>query len=324
MKRNETLILVAILLAGLITPFFVQSRVWMTVLHVFFYYALLALSWNMVFGYAGQFSFAHVTFSAIGGYTSALAAIHLAIFPILGIILGGLFSALIGILLGILVLRLRGFYLCLVTWAFAEVTNIVIITEYRVTAGTGGLLAPSLFLGPKGALYSYYLGLGLLILILGVSAVLRNSRIGLFLFAIRDDQDAAEIMGIKTVFWKVFAFSFSGFWAGMAGAYYAHFFGLIDPSIGGLDEMGKVILMVVVGGIGSLYGPLLGAFFVVISSEIIRGSLAEMSILIFAMVMILTMRFARGGFMQIIDVLFSSLKTRPAGTFERTSADRPS
>lgn len=300
--------MVAIFLVGLALPLFIESQVWMTVLNIFFYYALLSVSWNIIFGYAGQFSFGHVSFSAIGGYTSALAALHLGISPLLGIIFGGLFSAFIGILLGILVLRLRGFYLCLVTWAFAEVTNIVIKTEYQITAGTGGLLTPYLFLGPKATLYSYYFGLGLMILILAICAFLLNSRIGLFLFAIRDDQDAAEIMGVKTTFWKIFAFSLSGFWAGVAGAYYAHFFSLIDPTIGGLDEMGKVILMVVVGGIGTLYGPLLGAFFVVFSSEIIRGSLAEMSILIFAIVMILTMRFARGGLMQIIHTLFPPLK----------------
>lgn len=313
--------MMAILLVGMVLPLFIQSQVWITVLNVFFYYALLAMSWNIVFGYAGQFSFGHVSFSAIGGYTSALLAIHLGISPLLGMFLAGLFSAFIGILLGVIVLRLRGFYLCLVTWAFAEVTNIVIKTEYQITAGTGGLLTPSLFLGPRSSLYSYYFGLGLMLLILVVCALIINSRIGLFLFAIRDDQDAAEIMGVETTLWKIFAFSLSGFWAGLAGAYYAHFFSLIDPTIGGLDEMGKVILMVVVGGIGTLYGPLLGALFVVISSEIIRGSLAEMSLLIFTIVMILTMRFARGGLMQIIHALFPHLRDKSLRVVEKTSLE---
>ena len=319
MRKSEIAILAAILGVGSIIPLFIASEVWLTVLNIFFYYALLALSWNIVFGYAGQFSFGHVTFAAIGGYTSALVAIHFGIPPVCGIAVGGLSSAFIGILLGILVLRLRRFYLCLVTWAFAEVTNIVIKTEHEISAGTGGLSTPYLFEGSKAFLYSYYFGFGLLILVLLFCGFLGNSRMGLFLFAIRDDQDAAEMMGVRTTFWKIFAFSVSGFWAGLAGAYYAHFFSLIDPSIGGLDEMGKVILMVVVGGIGTLYGPLLGAFFVVISSEIIRGGLAEMSMLLFAIIMILTMRFARGGLMQIIHALSPGIKTQPLGVTDKTN-----
>lgn len=308
MKRNEILIALAILLVGLILPGFITSPVWITVLNIFFYYAVVSMSWNIVFGFAGLFSFGHMAFAAIGGYISALLAIHLELSPFLGMLFGGLLCALLGFLLGGVVLRVRGFYLCLVTWAFAEITNVVIKTEHRVTGGTGGLLTPSLFTGPGADRYSYFFGLGLLLLVFIFSALLFHSRKGLFLFAIRDDLDAAENMGVNTRLWKAVTFSIGGFWAGIAGAYYAHFFNLIDPTIGGLDEMGKICLMVIVGGIGTLYGPLLGAFFVVISSEIIRGSLAEMSLLIFSIVMILTMRFASGGFMEIFRRLFPNLR----------------
>jgi branched-chain amino acid transport system permease protein len=91
---------------------------------------------------------------------------------------------------------------------------------------------------------------------------------------------------------------------------YEHFFTLVDPSIGGLDELGKVFLMVIIGGLGTVFGPLIGAFFVVITSEIIRGWSAQLSLLIFAIVMILAIRFVSGGFMQVIQVLSPRLRDK--------------
>jgi branched-chain amino acid transport system permease protein len=320
MNRNQWLMIGCIGVAGIVLPFGVDSPVWMTVLNLFFYYAMLSISWNIVFGYAGLFSFGHVAFATVGGYASGLIVIHLGLSPFWGLFVGGISCALIGIVLGGIVLRVRGFYLCLLTWAFAEVVNVVIKTEHQITGGTGGLITPGFFSGPQADFYSYFVGLGLFLLMFVFSALLFHSRPGLYLFAVRDDLDAAEAMGVNTRLWKVLGFACGGFWAGVAGAYYAHFFGLIDPSIGGLDEMGKICLMVIVGGVGTVYGPLLGTFFVVILSEIIRGSLAEMNLLIFALVMILTMRFIPGGFMGIIDLLSPLLRHRFAKMAEK--ADR--
>ncbi len=316
MKKNEIIATIGMLTLGLLAPW-VVSTVWLTVLSVFFFYALLAISWNIIFGYAGLFSFCHVSFSAIGGYTSALLAEHIGLSPFLGLIMGGLAAGFFGIVLGLLILRVRGFYLCLVTWAFAEVVNVFLKAEHKITGGTGGFLAPSFFEGPKSELYAYFVGLFLMLSMFVVSARLYHSRWGLYLFAIRDDIDAAESMGIKTWFWKVFGFAFGSAWAGVAGAFYAHFFNLVDPSIGGLDELGKVFLMVIIGGLGTVFGPLIGAFFVVVTSEIIRGWAAQLSLLIFAIVMILAIRFVSGGFMQIINTLFPALRDRYLKLVER-------
>jgi branched-chain amino acid transport system permease protein len=320
MKRNQWVMIGCLGVAGIILPFGVRSPVWMTVLNLFFYYAMLSISWNIVFGFAGLFSFGHVAFAAVGGYASGLISIHLGLSPFWGLLIGGISCALIGVVLGGIVLRVRGFYLCLLTWAFAEVVNVVIKTEHRITGGTGGLITPGFFSGPQADFYSYFVGLGLFLLMFVFSALLFHSRPGLYLFAVRDDLDAAETMGVNTRLWKVLGFACGGFWAGVAGAYYAHFFGLIDPSIGGLDEMGKICLMVIVGGVGTIYGPLLGTFFVVILAEVIRGSLAEMSLLIFALVMILTMRFIRGGFMELIDLLTPRVMKRFSRAVKETDS----
>jgi branched-chain amino acid transport system permease protein len=307
MRKHEILIALGMVIVGVAAPF-VVSTVWLTVLSMFFFYALLSMSWNIIFGFTGLFSFAHVAFAAIGGYTSALLAKHIGMSPFLGLLAGGLAAGFIGILLGLLILRVQGFYLCLVTWAFAEIVNVAITAEHQITGGTGGLIAPPFFRGAQSEMYAYFVGFGLMLITFCVCARLYHSRWGLYLFAIRDDIEAAESMGVKTRFWKVFGFAFGSAWAGVAGAFYAHFFSLVDPSIGGLDEMGKVCLMLILGGLGTVVGPLIGTFFVVVTSEIIRGSAAQLSLLIFSIVMILVIRFIRGGFMQIIQVLSPRLR----------------
>jgi len=302
MRKNEIIVTASMLILGLLAPW-VVPQFWVTILSVFAYYAIVAIGWNIVFGYTGLFSYGHVAFPAIGGYTSALLAEYIGLSPFLGVVLGALAAGFTGILIGLIILRVRGFYLVLVTWAFAEVINVTIKAEYLITGGTGGFVAPPFFEGPDSELYGYFIGLGLMLLTFIVSAVLYHSRWGLYLFATRDDSDAAESMGINTRLWKVFGFAFGCAWAGMAGAFYAHFFTLVDPTIGGLDEMGKICLIVIIGGIGTVFGPLLGSFFVVIVSELIRGWVAGLSLFIFSIVMILAVRFVRGGFMEVINVL---------------------
>jgi len=302
-KRNQVWFAAVLLLLGLSAPLYVTSLVWMTTLNIFFYYAILTISYNIVLGYTGLFSFCHVSFGAIGGYTSAILAANAGLSPFLTLVAGALGAAACGLLLGLIILRVRGFYLCLVTWAFGMVVENVLKNEYKVTGGTGGFMSPTFFSGSHAQLYAYFVGLGLLLVMYLVSVALYHSRWGLYLFAVRDDIDAAETMGVKTRFWKVFGFTFGSAWAGVAGAYYAHFFGMVDPSIAGLDEMGKICLMLILGGMGTIVGPILGAFFVVIVSEMIRGWVAETNLLIFAFAMILTVRFVRGGFMELVQMM---------------------
>jgi branched-chain amino acid transport system permease protein len=298
--KNQLCFAATVLVLGSVAPFFVDSMVWMTTLNIFFYYAILTISYNIVLGYTGLFSFCHVSFGAIGGYVSAVLAARYGLSPFLTMLVGAAGAALCGLAIGLVILRVRGFYLCLVTWAFGMVVENVLRNEYQITGGTGGFLAPGFFEGAHSAVYSYFVGLLLLLLMFLVSMAVYHSRWGLNLFSVRDDIDAAETMGIDTRFWKVFGFTFGSAWAGLAGAFYAHFFSLIDPTVAGLDEQGKVCLMLILGGLGTVIGPVLGAFFVVIVSELIRGWVAETNLLLFAIAMIVTVRFARGGFMDVL------------------------
>ncbi len=301
-KRNQFWFAAVLLVLGLTAPLFVTSLVWMTTLNIFFYYAILTISYNIVLGYTGLFSFCHVSFGAIGGYVSALLAAKAGLSPFLTLIVGSLAAAACGLALGMIILRVRGFYLCLITWAFGMVVENVLKNEYQITGGTGGFISPTFFSGPNAGLYAYFIGLVLFLAMYLVSVAVYHSSWGLCLFAVRDDIDAAETMGVRTRFWKVFGFTFGSAWAGLAGAFYAHFFRLVDPTIAGLDEMGKICLMLIVGGLGTVVGPVLGTFFVVIISEMIRGWVAETNILLFAIAMILTVRFVRGGFMELVQM----------------------
>jgi len=301
MKKRILYVVVSVIV--LVFPFVVKSPRWLTTVNLMFYYIMLAASWNLIMGYTGLFSFAHVAFAGIGGYGASLLSINLNIPPVLGIIIGGGAAGFLGLLLGMLCLRLRGFYLCLVTWAFAVIIETLACTEYKYTGGTGGLVVPTLFRSTSGVPY-YYVGLVMTVIMLYSTSKLINSRIGLYLRSIREDENATEVMGIDTVKWKVFSFVVSSFWAGIAGGFYAHYLGLIDPSIVGLDEMGKVIMMVVIGGIGTLVGPLVGAVFVTFISEFIRGTVAVFGMLVFSVIIILTMRFARGGLMGAVKYIF--------------------
>jgi branched-chain amino acid transport system permease protein len=258
------------------------------------YYLMLALSWNLIMGYTGIFSFGHMGFALVGGYSSALLVLKLNVSPFLGLVVGGIAAALVSLILGAVTLRLRGFYLTLVTWAFAEILITVLTVEHEITGGTMGLSVRG-FIKGGGMISNYYIGLVLCVL-LGLFMIwIVHSRVGIYLKSIRDDEGVSEVLGVNTVFWKLFAFTATGFWAGVAGAFYTHFFGVIDPSAGSLTVLSMVFLMVIIGGIGTLIGPVIGTVFVMFLSEFLSGKLAEMSVLIFAALMIITMIFFRDG-----------------------------
>ncbi|MGQ9600396.1 MAG: branched-chain amino acid ABC transporter permease [Anaerolineae bacterium] len=297
MTKQPFLNLAALGLILALVPLVVRSPHWVHVLNMTFYYILLTTSWNLMMGFTGLFSFAHTALAAVGGYASGLLAVKMGLPPALGILVGGLAAAVASLLLGVVSLRLRGFYLCLVTWAFAEIAVGVLRVEYKITGGTMGLVVPALFPASAGRVPFYYVGLALVLAILLFMVWLSRSRVGIYLRSIRDDELASEALGVDTVAWKVFCFTVCGLWAGLAGAYYGHYIGVVDPGMGSLSEMGLVILMVIIGGMGTLSGPVIGAILVMILSEYLRGSLAAMSMFFFAIVMILVMRFFPGGLM---------------------------
>jgi len=258
------------------------------VLIVTLYYVILAVGWNLLAGYTGQFSLAHHTFAGIGGYTSALLVQYGGVPIPAGIAAGVLLSAAIGYGLGTLCLRMRAIYLALATWAFAESVRLLITVEYQITRGDLGLKTPFLFGTPRPTPY-FYLFLGLTLAALLAARSIVRSRVGSYLRAIRDDEEAAAVMGVDTFRWKRFAFAVSAVFAAVAGGFQAHYVGLLSPTPMKFNEMAMVVIMVIVGGLRTFPGPVVGAVFIEVLSELLRPW-GEIRMVLFALLVIAVAR----------------------------------
>ena len=243
-----------------------EQQYWLFVATQAYYWAILASSWALLAGYAGQFSFAHIAFMAIAAYFSGIVGGKLGWSPVSGIIVGTLLAGFVGLIIGVLCLRLRKTYLALFTIAFAEIIRLAINAELDFTGGPMGLYLDPLIATTSYVPY-YYLVLGLLLGSLAFMYALVRSRFGLFFRSIREDEEAAAAMGVNVVRYKIMAFVVTSMLAGLAGAVDHHFIGFIAPSELLISRMSLVIAMAVIGGIESLIGATLGAIFIHFSLE---------------------------------------------------------
>jgi len=274
-----------------LAPVFVTSPYTLGILIVSIYFALLALGWNLLAGFTGQFSLAPAAFAMLGAYTTALLDYHLKAPLAVGIPAAIIGTALLGWLLGRVVLRLKGPYLSLTTLSFAEIARVVVGNSHEFTRGDQGLNVPTLFQSRVGY---YYLFLAVLLATLAGLYVLLRGRAGRFWLAIRDDATGAESRGIDVIRYKTLAFALSCAICGLAGSLYGTFSQLVSPELGLLMQTGLVISMVVIGGIGTLTGPLVGALLVYLASEWLRG-VGNIQMIVFAAVVIVFARFFRTG-----------------------------
>jgi branched-chain amino acid transport system permease protein len=252
---------------------------------------MLSLGWNLLAGFTGQFSLAPAAFAMLGAYATALLDYHLKAPLAIGIPAAILGTALLGWLLGRIVLRLKGPYLSLTTLSFAEIARVVIGNSHEFTRGDQGLNVPALMQSRAGY---YYLFLAVLLATLVMLYLLMRGRPGRFWLAIRDDETGAESRGIDVVRYKTFAFALSCAICGLAGSLYGTFSQLVSPELGLLLQTGLVISMVVIGGMGTLTGPIVGALLVYLASEWLRG-VGNIQLIVFSTVVIIFARFFRTG-----------------------------
>jgi branched-chain amino acid transport system permease protein len=245
------------------------QQYWLFIATQAFFWAMLASSWALLAGYAGQFSFAHIAFMAIAAYASGILGRDLGWSPISGIIVGTLLAGFVGLLIGYLCLRLRKTYLALFTIAFAEIFRLAVNAELDLTGGPMGLYFDGIIATTSYVPY-YYLMLGLLLASLAFMYALANSRFGLFFRSIREDEEAAAAMGVNVVRYKIMAFVVTAMIAGLAGAVDHHFIGFIAPTELIIPRMSLVIAMAVIGGIESLIGAAFGAIFIHFSLEFLQ------------------------------------------------------
>jgi branched-chain amino acid transport system permease protein len=272
------------------------------------YYVVLAVGWNLLAGYTGQFSLAHHTFAGIGAYTSALLVLYARMPILMSIAAGVVVAAAAGYGLGTLCLRMRSIYLALATWAFAESVRLFITVEYQITRGDLGLATPFLFGTPRSMGY-YYVFLGLAVAAVLAAWQLVHSRIGIYMRAIRDDEEAAAVMGVDTFKWKRALFAISAVFAATAGGFQGHYVGLLSPTPMKFNEMAMIVIMVIVGGLRTFSGPILGAVFTELLFEWLRAW-GEVRMVLFALLVIVVARGYPSGLAGVLQDVGRRLATR--------------
>lgn len=288
--KNIAYILIAYILIYLLLSSGVLSRQYRSLIIPIGINIMLAVSLNLVTGFLGELSLGHAGFMSIGAYTAAIVTTNLRDLPmfvsfILALVLAAVLSAILGVLIGVPVLRLRGDYLAIVTLAFGEIIK-SIINVLGITGGAKGL--------SKIPLYSDYKNFTLVFIFVILTIVFISnfvkSRDGRAITAIRDNDIAAESVGIKISKYKVEAFVLAAVFAGIAGALYAHNVGIIKPSTFDYNKSIEILVIVVLGGMGNIVGSIISAIVLTILPELLRGA-DEFRMLLYSVVLILMMIF---------------------------------
>jgi branched-chain amino acid transport system permease protein len=299
--------LLGVLVAGLvIVPPFLPPY-FLEILISVLLFAYLGSAWNILGGYAGQFSFGHAAYFGLGAYTSTLLFLRLGISPWLGMLAGGVLAAAFGLGAGYLSFRygLRGPYFSLVTLAFAEMLRVVAVNT-RAVGSSLGLVIPTREAAVAsfvfaGKLPYYYVILVMALLAVVITRRLEASRLGYALRAVRENEDAAEAAGVDALGMKLRAMALSSFLTALGGTFYAQYFAYIDPTITfGPAVSIQGLLQAIVGGAGTALGPLLGSFVLTPISELSRATIrgrAGVDVMVYGLVLILVISFLPNGLM---------------------------
>lgn len=269
--------ILAVLAGGLVllaVPFVITSSYYMKVISMGAIYLILATGLNILLGFTGQMSFTQAAFWGIGGYFAAILNTRYHVPFWLTLPLSGLFTAFVGFLLGWPSLRkLKKFYLAVTTIGFVQITGIVLTNWTAMTNGAEGI--PGIVRPNIGSLltkeqFMYYVIIFCAVVLVGFTSLLKKSRVGRAMLAIREDDLAAEVIGVDTFKYKVLAFTLSAFYGGIAGGLFAHLIGYISPDTYTFEEAVTVLCMLLIGGSGSISGPVVGAVLLSIIPEWLR------------------------------------------------------
>jgi branched-chain amino acid transport system permease protein len=313
-RRNQPAAIAAAAALGLLLllPLAVKDEYYLHVFVGIMYFAYMASAWNIVCGYTGQLSLGHSALCGIGGYVSTLLFINAGLSPWIGMLIGAVCATAVGVLVGWPCFRLRGPYFALTTIAFAEILRIWTENTEEIFGlelrGAQGLMVPLKGNAPAmfqfdGKVPYYYIIIGMLLGVMALTWWMERSRMGFYLKAIRGDQDAAEALGINSTRYLLSAMALSSFLTALGGSFYAQFFRYINPERNmGLDLSIELALMGIVGGQGTVLGPVLGAFLLTPAGEITRATLGGrfpgLHLVIYGLVLILAMLFLPKGLIQ--------------------------
>jgi branched-chain amino acid transport system permease protein len=310
MLKHKYLILVSVIWALLLAvPLFISSSFLLHLLILIFLYALLAGAWNILGGYTGQISLGHAVFFGVGAYASTLGQAHFGLNPWLGMLAGGLIAVVISLMMGYPTFRLRGHYFVIATIAMGEIV-FALFTNWEWAGGAVGqhlaFVSSSLvnFQFAHKMPY-YYIALGFLSLQLAVTYWLERSYLGYYFQAIREDQDAARALGIGITRYKLVAMGFSAFFMALGGSFYAQYVLYIDPdSVLPMMLSIQVCLIAILGGVGTISGPVIGAAIMIPLAEFSRallgGSGAALDLIFYGLLIMLIAVFKPSGIMGLI------------------------
>lgn len=286
-----------------------------------FIFAVIASNWDVTLGYAGLFNFGHLAFFGVGAYTAAICARVLEWSPWLGILLGGVTAAAAALAIAAPVARLRGIYVVLVTFAFGQLCLQLVLSQSQITGGAEGIVRiPALSIGDYRFnrdfnLAYYYTALALLATSTAVLLAAMRSPFGKSLRAVRDNPDYAAARGISVARQRVLALTLSAVFTGMAGGFYAVYLRVASPDVFGFATLSLALSMLLIGGVGTIVGPILAAIALTFVNESLAGirGLEDLRFVLVAVVMILVLRVSPGGTMAILGRLLPDPAPRPAG-----------
>lgn len=285
-------------------PFLINTVLWTL------FYAYCAASWNILSGYAGQFSFGHTAFFGIGAYTTAVLWLMFNITPWIGLIVGAIISASASLVIGLPSLRLKGHYFVLITIAFSEILRWT-FTNWRYVGGAIGLSykvyhvnSIEIFQFNVDRTPYYYIILAMLVVNIAAIYWIRRSKWGYYFVAIREDEDVAQVSGINLTKYKLWAAAISAMFTSVAGTYYSQFVLYINPETTySLNLMIKMFLPAALGGMGTILGPVIGSFIAIPIWEYTRVYFAHIqgfSFITFGIILVIVAVAMPSGIMGIL------------------------
>ena len=297
-KRQQILIFLIFAAVVLVAPFFLKGNYLLNVLVFVGINTMLAVALNLLLGYAGQISLGHAAFFGMGAYISGIITTRFPIDPFLIIILAAFCAGALAFVIGFPILKLKGHYLAMATLGFGIIMYIIFNETVDFTGGPSGLPGiPNLHIGSlvfDNDWNNYYLVWIFTLAVMLLSINLFQSRIGRALRAIHDSEVAARVMGVNSRTLKVQIFAVSAVISALAGSLYAHIMTFIAPASFGFNFSVELLTMVVIGGLGSIYGSFLGAVILTMLPEFLRV-FQDFDIVVYGLMLILITMFMPGG-----------------------------
>ncbi|MGD0627192.1 MAG: branched-chain amino acid ABC transporter permease, partial [Thermodesulfobacteriota bacterium] len=308
-------------------PLFLENQYFLQIMIMTFFFAYLAGCWNLVGGGVGLFSMGHAAFVGLGAYTSTILFMHNHLTPWLGMLAGGGTAVVAAIIIGYPCFKLRGVYFSLATLAFVSILQMVITTTRHVggfDVGAGeGLIIPVLGHSPGqlqflSKAYYYWIILGMLGLVTWVADRLKASKMGYYMLAIKLDQEAADSLGVNVVKYKLICWCLSAFLTALGGTFYAQLLLYVAPDrLLSIPLSLELIITTLIGGIGTIAGPIIGAFILIPIGEILRmqlgGQYALVQVIIYGTILIAIILFLPKGIKEPLENMCKRIRRALAG-----------